>query len=99
LLAIPFLQDGLAFGMAGSWAHLEVHLAVLQLDGRWLVALRDLEEVALAPDVVAFPVEILTGDSRSCSWSFNCCFRIQPILVMAKTRMGVRGKLGLVNGG
>ena len=61
LLAIPLVHDGLALGLASVRADVEEHFAVFEFDGGGLVDLNDLEQVAFAPDVVAFTVEEFTG--------------------------------------
>ena len=60
LVAIPFLHKFLAFLTAGSGPHLELHALVAKLDGGWGGGFSDVEEIALAPDVVALAFEEFT---------------------------------------
>lgn len=61
LVPIPGGEEGLPFGFVGAGADGEVEGGVVQFDGGRGVVLGDGEEVAFAPDVVAFPLQVVPG--------------------------------------
>jgi hypothetical protein len=60
LLPIGCLKDFIFFIEIGSWSNLEHHLSMLEFELGDGVFFDDVEQVALAPEIVAFPIEVFT---------------------------------------
>ena len=86
-MPIPACDDRLFCGVIRAGSDAQEKTARPNLNARGSLVFDHLEQISLAPDVVAFAVEIFAGRLTVLLCIFACCCLIQPSLEMAKTRM------------
>ena len=82
----PSTNACLRFSSVPGRTRSSIRLCFNSTDGGWSLSMT-VEQVALAPDVVAFAVQVFARGFTLLSCSFFCCCLIQPSLEMANTRM------------